>query len=130
RGRDGRSRTGRASAPALGGRRWWASRGLGAFADGRPIHVSKVSRLEDAQLSYGGLSGWRRAGLLDRFIAMANRCWRTRGFGDFWMHLLVAEGSADVAATKRSIDRKSTPLNSRHVALSHPVFCLKKKHTP
>ncbi len=96
--RDGRIQMGLASAPALGGRRWWASRGLGAFADGRLIHVSKVSRLEDAQLAYGGLSGWRRAGLLDRFIAMANRCWRTRGFGDFWMHLLVAEGSADLAA--------------------------------
>src|SRR3954470_6964397 len=39
------------SAPALA-RRWWAPRGSGAFADGSPISVSSVGRLEDAQLSY------------------------------------------------------------------------------
>src|SRR4249920_1064375 len=37
------------SAPALG-RRWWATRGGGAFADGDPIHVSRVHSLADAQL--------------------------------------------------------------------------------
>ena len=43
------------SAPALG-RRWWAARGAGAFgADGlssepRPLRVSAVRALEDAQL--------------------------------------------------------------------------------
>ena len=39
------------SAPALG-RRWWAERGEGAFADGEPIHVSAIARLEDATLLY------------------------------------------------------------------------------
>jgi histidinol-phosphatase len=96
--REGRVVAGLASAPALGRRRWWAARGEGAFADGRRIRVSKVERLEDAQLAYGGLSGWERAGLLGSFLALAGRCWRTRGFGDFWMHLLVAEGAADLAA--------------------------------
>jgi len=85
-----------ASAPAMA-RRWWAAKGTGAFADGRPIAVSKVSRLEDAQVCYSGLGGWRRAGLRDNLIALADRSWRSRGFGDFWMHVLVAEGSADVA---------------------------------
>ena len=36
--------------------------------------------------------------MLDRLLDLAGRCWRTRGFGDFWMHVLVAEGAADVAA--------------------------------
>ncbi len=85
-----------ASAPAMG-RRWWAAKGTGAFADGRPIAVSRVSRLEDAQVCYSGLGGWRRAGLRDNLIALTDRSWRSRGFGDFWMHVLVAEGSADVA---------------------------------
>jgi histidinol-phosphatase len=85
------------SAPALG-RRWWAVRGAGAFADGRPMRVSGVSRLEDAQLCFGGLRTWRKYGLLEEFLALAARCWRTRGFGDFWMHMLVAEGAADIAA--------------------------------
>jgi histidinol-phosphatase len=87
---------GLASAPALG-RRWWAVKGGGAFADGHPISVSMVERLEDVQLTLGGLRTWRKYGLLDRFLDLASRCWRVRGFGDFWMHMLVAEGSADVA---------------------------------
>jgi histidinol-phosphatase len=95
--RDGEVEVGLASAPALG-RRWWAVRGQGAFADGRPLSVSKIGRLEDAQLCFGGLRTWRKYGLLDPFLALAGRCWRTRGFGDFWMHMLVAEGAADIAA--------------------------------
>jgi histidinol-phosphatase len=94
--RDGQVVCGLASAPALG-RRWWAVRGGGAFADGQPISVSKVERLEDAQLCFGGLRTWRKYGLLDRFLDLASRGWRVRGFGDFWMHMLVAEGSADLA---------------------------------
>jgi len=94
---DGRITVGVASAPALG-RRWWATRGGGSFADGRSIRVSRVNRIQDAQVCFSGLGGWRRAGLRDRMIELADRSWRSRGFGDFWMHMLVAEGSADVAA--------------------------------
>jgi len=85
-----------ASAPALG-RRWWAARGQGAFVDGRSIHVSNVTRLGEAQLCFGGINGWRREGKLDAFLHLAGRCKRTRGLGDFWMHMLAAEGAADVA---------------------------------
>jgi len=83
------------SAPALG-HRWWAVRGLGAFADGRPLRVSGVSRLEDAQLSFDSVRGFEERGLGERFLALSRRCWRTRGFGDFWQHMLVAEGAVDV----------------------------------
>lgn len=93
---NGETHTALVSAPALG-HRWWAVKGEGALADGRPIHVSKVSRLEDAQLCFGGLRTWRKHGLLEQFLALAARCYRTRGFGDFWMHMLVAEGAADLA---------------------------------
>jgi histidinol-phosphatase len=85
-----------ASAPALH-RRWWAARGRGAFANGEQIRVSKVARLEDAQLCFTGALGFERKGLGERFLFLARRCWRNRGFGDFWQHTLVAEGSADVA---------------------------------
>jgi histidinol-phosphatase len=75
------------SAPALG-RRWWAERGVGAFVDGEPIHVSRVERLEDATVLYG----------LERPPpARAYDAWHVRGFGDFWAHMLVAEGAADAA---------------------------------
>jgi histidinol-phosphatase len=90
------------SAPALG-RRWWAAMGTGAWtgrslASASGIHVSDVSTLEDAYLSYASLSAWERHGRLDRFLDLARRCWRTRAVGDFWSYMLVAEGGVDVAA--------------------------------
>ena len=96
--REGDLVMGLVSAPTLGPRRWWASRGEGAFADGHTISVSRVSRLEDAQLLFGGLKTWDRAGRIRGLLALAGRCGRARGFGDFWMHMLVAEGAAEIAA--------------------------------
>jgi len=95
--RDGGLVLGVASAPALG-RRWWAARGQGAFVNGAPIHVSRVARLADAQLGHSSISSWESADLGDRFLELERRCWHRRGFGDFWMHMLVAEGAVDVAA--------------------------------
>lgn len=90
------------SAPALS-RRWYAGLGLGAHvaevnALGRRekrISVSKVSQISDAQLAYSDLIGWsnRTAAFLD----LQKKVWRTRGFGDFWSHMLVAEGAVDIA---------------------------------
>ena len=94
--RDGRTEVGVVSAPALG-RRWWAATGAGAFADGHAIHVSKVASIADAHLSYASLTGWDERGLGPQFGALARRFWRTRAFGDFWQHMLVAEGAIDVA---------------------------------
>jgi histidinol-phosphatase len=75
------------SAPALG-RRWWAKRGEGAYANGQRIHVSAIDRVEDATLLYA----------LDRPVPeRAWDAWHLRGFGDFWAHMLVAEGAAEVA---------------------------------
>ncbi len=84
------------SAPALG-RRWWAARGEGAFANGETIQVSGVAKLADAQLSYDSVQGFAPHGLEERFLALARRCWRSRGLGDFWSHVLVAEGAVDIA---------------------------------
>ncbi len=84
------------SAPALG-RRWWARRGGGAFANGEPIRVSAVSTIEDAHVGYDDIPVMEEHGLADRFLALARRCWRSRGFGDFWTHVLVAEGALDIA---------------------------------
>jgi histidinol-phosphatase len=90
------------SAPALG-RRWWASRGAGAFVrdglDGggpRPLRVSGVRELEDAQLCFAGFEEWRDVGRLEALLALGERCWRTRGYGDFWQYMLVAEGVLEI----------------------------------
>jgi histidinol-phosphatase len=84
------------SAPAAG-RRWWASRGAGAFADGQPIRVSSIASLEDSQLAWGGIEDWDAVGRLDALVALGRRCWRTRGVGDAWQYMLVAEGAAEIA---------------------------------
>ena len=93
---DGEPVVGVVSAPALGAR-WWAARGHGAFRDGTPVRVSAVERVEDAHLAYDSVPDFEAEGNADAFLALARRCWRSRGFGDFWSHVLVADGSIDVA---------------------------------
>ena len=41
--------------------------------------------------------GFAAANIAEGFAGLRKRVWRTRGFGDFWQHMLVAEGSAEVA---------------------------------
>jgi histidinol-phosphatase len=92
------------SAPALG-RRWWAARGAGAWstwaadpagAAPRRIRVSGVRAVADASLSYSDHRGWPDGGA--GFERLSAGCWRTRAYGDFWSHVLVAEGAVDIAA--------------------------------
>jgi histidinol-phosphatase len=100
----GRPVVGVVSAPALG-RRWWASAGGGAHAchtgdqgegGARRISVSGVSELADASLSTTELSTWDERGQLGAYLELASRCWVVRAFGDFWQHMLVAEGAIDI----------------------------------
>ena len=80
-------RLGVVSAPALG-RRWCAERGRGALADGDPIGVSAVATVEEAVLSVS---------FGNELPDLARRAWHVRGLGDFWAHMLVAEGAVDGA---------------------------------
>ncbi|MFM9135024.1 MAG: inositol monophosphatase family protein [bacterium] len=95
---DGLVEVGVVSAPALG-RRWWAARGLGAWTRGpedstdRRLRASAVGNLADASFSFSDGIGWP-PGALD---ALAASAWRSRAYGDFWSHMLVAEGSVDIA---------------------------------
>lgn len=94
---DGEPLVGVVSAPALG-RRWWAWPGgvQTRDVDGtvRDLTVSAVSDPRDASVSYSDRFGWR-TGTLDRLL---QGVWRTRAFGDFFSHMLVAEGAIDLAA--------------------------------
>ena len=94
--REGEVVAGLASAPALA-RRWWAARGEGAFRDGERLRVSRVARLEDAVLSVTSPKALYLHGLGPAFETIARRSWAARGFSDFWQHMLIAEGSVDVA---------------------------------
>ncbi|MFC5992805.1 histidinol-phosphatase [Pseudonocardia hispaniensis] len=91
-----------ASAPGLG-RRWWAAAGAGAWTTDAPggeprrIAVSSVAELGDAYVSTTNAEVFRTHGTFDSWLALTERCWETRAFGDFWQHCLVAEGLIDVA---------------------------------
>ena len=95
---DGRVEVGVVSAPALG-RRWWAARGQGAWTRGpedssnRRLRASAVGTLADASFSFSDGVGWP-AGALG---SLMDSVWRSRAYGDFWSHMLVAEGSVDIA---------------------------------
>ena len=85
--RDGEIVLGVVSAPALG-RRWWAARGEGAYANGAPIRVSGIAELADAAIS---------AALAADLAGLEDAVWHARSLGDFWQHVLVAEGALDAA---------------------------------
>jgi histidinol-phosphatase len=86
------------SAPAMG-RRWFATRGGGAHlrwrGEERPIHVSRITALRDAQIVFSTLRGLEDAGMGEGLRRIVHGAWRDRGFGDFWGHMLVAQGSAE-----------------------------------
>ena len=98
---DGEVVVGTVSAPALG-RRWWGMNGNGAWTGrslptARRLHVSGVSDLDDASLSYSSLPGWVRRKRLRGMLGLMQSCWRTRAYGDFWSYMLLAEGAVDAA---------------------------------
>ncbi|MGD0167586.1 MAG: inositol monophosphatase family protein [Gaiellaceae bacterium] len=108
---EGEVELGLVSAPALG-RRWWAERGKGAFRDDGQIKVSGVKKIEDATLSIGfghrmavsavsrledAVVSFELGEGIERLALLAARAWHARSFGDFWQHVLVAEGAVDVA---------------------------------
>ncbi|HEX7106574.1 MAG TPA: inositol monophosphatase family protein [Acidothermaceae bacterium] len=88
------------SAPALA-HRWWAAKGCGSWmsrlgGDPRRNQVSAVNRLADSSISYSDMAEWstRRPA----FQALLDAAWRARAYGDFWSHVLVAQGSVDISA--------------------------------
>lgn len=91
------------SAPALS-RRWWAARGHGAHVldprspQPRALRVSGVSALGDASFSYSDHHGWAERGALESLTTLTAGTWRQRAYGDFWSHMMVAEGVVDIAA--------------------------------
>jgi histidinol-phosphatase len=84
------------SAPALA-TRWHATRGGGAWCGSRRLAVSTVADVADAQVFHGSIGGTGEGNPLPGLQALADRAHRTRGFGDFWQHLLVAEGAGEIA---------------------------------
>lgn len=45
--------------------------------------------------------GWAERGSADGLDALLTGTWRQRAYGDFWSHMMVAEGVVDIAAEPR-----------------------------
>ena len=93
----GETEVGVVSAPALG-ERYDAAAGLGARMNGSPITVSDVGTLAESRVGFASWGGWVEAGLDQQWGSILTRCRRSRGFGDFWGHMLVARGAAEAMA--------------------------------
>lgn len=91
---DGELQLGLVSAPAMR-ERWLAWRGGGAWRGDERIAVSRVATIEESQLVYGGRAEDLQSGVVPGLDLTLAEAWRERGFGDFWGHMLVAEGSAE-----------------------------------
>ena len=98
----GRTRVGRCgpgrsrSAPALRSR-WWAERGQGRSRTERRCMSPTVGRVEEAVLSFS---------IENAVPPLARRAWHVRGLGDFWAHMLVAEGAVDGAVDALGLERR------------------------
>jgi histidinol-phosphatase len=86
------------------GETWWGARGAGAWGGTgtllescrqRRLRVSGTAEIEQAFILHGGLKLFQRYGHWPAFSNLVARAARTRGFGDWWGHILVAEGRAD-----------------------------------
>ena len=97
----GRITVGVVSAPAMS-KRWWASAGDGAFANGDAMQVSRVASIDEAYLSSYALS--------EPYLSLARRSGRACAFSDFWAHMLVAEGALDIAVEPRLAPWDMAPL--------------------
>jgi histidinol-phosphatase len=73
-----------------------AAEGAGARMNGEEIHVDQVASLEEATVTFPGVRDFSEVGLAGFFAKLTHRCWRSRGFGDFWGHMLVARGAVHV----------------------------------
>src|SRR5260370_341200 len=49
-------------------------------------------------VSHSRLGGWERQGRRGGRLGLGRAGWRPRAYGDFWSHMLVAEGAGEVSA--------------------------------
>ncbi|MEM6990319.1 MAG: inositol monophosphatase family protein [Myxococcota bacterium] len=92
---DGQIVAGVVSAPALH-RRWHAARGEGAYCGTRRLKVSGVQQVQDSQIFHGSLAGGESVPNTAKLPALLAQSWRQRGLGDFYQHMLVAEGCGEM----------------------------------
>lgn len=73
-----------------------ASRGGGAFRNGRSIRVSAVNSLQDSYFLFGEPARILEHNLLDGFSRLVRATYKHRGFGDYLTFGYVFEGKAEL----------------------------------
>lgn len=91
---DGEGVVGAVGAPALG-ETYAARRSGGATLNGEPIHVGEVAEVAAAHLLHTDLGPLLGSPAWSGWLGALGEARRTRAYGDFWGHLLVARGSAE-----------------------------------
>lgn len=74
---------------------YYAEQGCGAYLNGQPLKVSKVSRVEDSQFLFGGPNRLIEQGLWDGVTRAIQKSYRQRGLGDYLNFAYVFEGKAE-----------------------------------
>jgi histidinol phosphatase-like enzyme (inositol monophosphatase family) len=92
---DGEMVAGFANMPALG-ELFSASRGGGAFVNGRRIHTSSIASVGQAVLCFDSLSTAARQPFADRLLAWMEPFWGVRCMGGCMDALMVARGQAEI----------------------------------
>jgi histidinol-phosphatase len=92
--RNGELVLGVSSAPVYG-EVSFAERGRGAYLNGKPIRVSRISTIEAAALSSGNLKSLASSASWPRYGALIAQLGRIRGYGDFLHYHLLAAGKID-----------------------------------
>jgi histidinol-phosphatase len=77
------------------GRTWRAVRGEGCFRDDERICVSTVDRLDRSHMFFSSLDWFLKGAKKAEFADLVGQTERQRGFGDYYGHLLVAQGSGE-----------------------------------
>lgn len=83
--------------PALG-HTLFATRGGGAYVDGKPAKVSGVPSLEESLILDGSATTMEKLGHGPSWSEMRKKAKLHRGWGDCYGHFLVATGGAEVMA--------------------------------
>lgn len=72
-----------------------SAKGLGAFCDGHPLHVSNTQSLDQAFVCCGDSNAFEAAGKSAYQEALIQRSELVRGYSDCFGHLLVLRGAVD-----------------------------------
>src|SRR5690606_23695950 len=73
-----------------------AASGMGCWWNGRRAHVSSVTRLEKAAVSYTDIGNFYKNGYEEVLKNLMKHTWYRAGWGDAYGYMLVASGRAEV----------------------------------